>query len=496
MGSLVILRWPEALGALRIDRVNRTRSEPVAAELELPRMPFCAELSKMSAVRTAMLVVAVASLGAGNAHAQLPGRGQSALLSEQSLNRLGLTRAWWGHAVTDRQRDRLVHLTADEKLAIAQSSSGIVSAFDPETGRLLWYKQVGLNDAPSYAAAYNDDYVFIISSNRLFALQRETGHEAFVLALPGQPFSPPVADAEQIYVGCNDGSMYAFDLQKVKKLHSEGRLRTFSDVAIQWRYRSSKAIASPAVLNGSQVVFSSLNGSVYSVAALDRKLTFQFETDAPLSAPIVRYNDLLILASEDFNVYALNLKNGGLAWQFTTGLVIKRAPVLIDDELYIIPEYGSMYKVEAATGVRVWNRAFVKDFLAASVDRLYTIDRNDNLLVLSRETGDPLGLLPLGAFRLRFPNSDSDRIFLATETGLICCLHERGREFPKYHRRPDREPLSPEIAPDDAPPEAGLGTDDAGDETGSPDAAGEMPAEEEMPEEPVEDAPEDSTEQG
>jgi hypothetical protein len=73
----------------------------------------------------------------GPALAQGPaGSNHRGLIPEQELNRLGLTRSWWGHAVMNRQRDKLSHLTADEKLVVGQSSTGVVSAFDAASGQL------------------------------------------------------------------------------------------------------------------------------------------------------------------------------------------------------------------------------------------------------------------------------------------------------------------------------------------------------------------------
>ncbi|MCY2968823.1 MAG: PQQ-like beta-propeller repeat protein [Planctomycetota bacterium] len=426
----------------------------------------------MTVVRSAMLLVLVALLGASQALAQTSRGNESVLLPELSLNRLGLTRSWWAHAVTNRQRDRMTYVTADEDLMIAQSSTGIVSAFDPETGRLRWFHQVGATDSPAYPASFNDSHVFILNAGQLIALNRKKGDVAFALPMPGQANASAVADEKQVYVGCLDGSMFAFDLAQITELHRQGRLKAYGDATVLWRYRTSKPIASPAVLQGSHVVFSSLNGSVYSVAALNRKLGFQFETDAELSAPMVRYKDLLILASEDFNVYAIDMLSGRLAWQFTTGMIIKRAPVVIENDLYVIPEYGSLYKVNAATGERLWKRPGIKSFLAATPQRLYVVDQSDNLRVLSRSNGDSIGQLPLQTFKLRFINSTSDRIFLGTESGLVTSIRERDREFPTYYQRPERQPISPAIAPDGAnaaPPDAGL--------NGDMNSEGEMPAE-------------------
>jgi hypothetical protein len=195
------------------------------------------------------------------------------------------------------------------------------------------------------------------------------------------------------------------------------------------------------------VLFASKNGSVYSLASLNRKLTFQFETDAALSAPIARYKDLMILASEDYNVYAIDTRSGRMAWQFTTGHIIKKDPVVINDDLFVIPEYGRLYRVNAATGERIWNKPDITQVLTATPNRLYTVDNRGHLRVLDRNSGDTIGSLPLQNFPLKVVNSVTDRLYFGTESGLVMAVREEGAEFPTFYRRPELQPMAPGQAP-------------------------------------------------
>src|SRR5262249_57404070 len=123
-----------------------------------------------------------------------------------------------------------------------------------------------------------------------------------------------------------------------------------------------------------------------------------------------------------------------------------KAPILIGDEVYLFPHHGNMFKLSAETGEPFWSVPRIEDFVAASTGRVYVTDRQNNLLILSRETGQVLATLPLGLFTAHFANERSDRIYLATESGLVMCLHEQGREFARFHIHPDRQPILPDIA--------------------------------------------------
>jgi outer membrane protein assembly factor BamB len=437
----------------------------------------------MPLFRIAVLSLLTALSVVGTVSAQSVARGGSPLLSEVLLSRYGLTRAWWSHATINTNRDKLLYMVVDETHLFLQSNSGVISAFDTDTGKYLWTKQVGGADRSIVAASSNDQLLFVCNGLQLFALNKNTGNTAWQLGMPGVPAASPGADDRRVYVGFMDGSLYAFDLKKIQELYSESKLPQYSESTVLWRYKTSKPVSIPAIPGDNLVAFASRNGSLYSVTKQERKLVFQFETDAPLTAPLVRYHDTLLLASEDANFYSLNMLNGRPGWQFTAGVVIRKAPVLIGDEIYLFPDYGNMYKLSAATGTPIWNVPRMADFLAASTDRIYVADRHNNFTILSRESGEKLGSFPLDRYKVHLANDRSDRIYLATESGLVICLRELRREFPRYHKYPEREPIMPEFASEDAAGE-GDATEEPGEMEGpadKPDADkpdGDMPADE------------------
>jgi outer membrane protein assembly factor BamB len=444
--------------------------------------------------RVAVLSLLTALSVVASAGAQPVARGGGRLLSEAMLNRYGLTRAWWSHATINSQRDKLMFMVVDESHLFLQSSSGIVSAFHTETGKFLWTKQVGATDRAIFPASSNDELLFCINGLELYAINKNTGNTLWFLTLPGMAASSPAADDRRVYVGFMDGSLYAFDLATIQKLYAEGKLPQFSETTVLWRYRTSKSVSIPAVPGDDVVAFASRSGSLYSVMKEDRKLKFQFETDAPLTAPIVRFGHALLLAGEDTNFYSLDIRTGKPGWQFTAGTVIHKAPVLIGDEVYLFPQYGNMYKLSARTGEPYWSVPRMVDFLSASTKRVYVVDKHNNFTILSRDSGAPLGSFPLDQFTRHLANDRSDRIYLATESGLVMCLHEQGREFARFHKHPDREPILPEFAPEGSRGEGEAG-EDAGEMEGPGDKPSEdadMPADADKPEaeKPDEDKPE------
>lgn len=378
-----------------------------------------------------------------------------ALPSTRTLDRFGLERAWWNQATLNTARERIRHLVADEEVVIAQSTGGIATAFDAETGKRLWSVQIGRRDDPSYPAATNERLVLITASQFLYAFDKLTGNIEWRIEVPSQPSTSPSADDRRVYVGCLDGSVYAFNLRRIRELYAERLLPQWSYQTIDWKFQTAGAITTPPLpIEGDQVIcFASLDRSLYCVTRNEREIRFQFETDAPVSAPLAYHEGKLYLASQDFDLYCINILNGNPFWRFVSGTAITKKPYIVGDDLYLLPETGGMFCLSVDTGTQRWWRPKMTEFLGASMGRLYASDEQGNLVLLARADGALLGAIPLRPFPVRFYNDRTDRIFLASDSGLVIALRERGQQFPVYHRYPERRPILPEFAPEDAPSE-------------------------------------------
>jgi hypothetical protein len=313
--------------------------------------------------------------------------------------------------------------------------------------------------------AINDEIVLSVNGMTLNAVDKKTGDIAWTLTLPGQPASSPAVDQDYLFLGFLDGSLFAFDMREIRRLYTKKLLPEWGYLSVLWRYKSRKQVSTSAVITNRLVAFASEDGTLYSVTKRDRDLLFQFETDAPLSAPPVVFRDSLLLASQDAKVYSIGLNNGRYNWQFSTGNAIISAPIILGNEAYITPENGGLLKLRADIGRPLWSSPVpgVHRVVSIGPTRVYGVDRRDNLMVIDRESGAIERVMRIAPFARHVVNTRSDRIYLATNSGLVTCLHEIGRDFPTFHLRPDRQPLLPEIAPEEG--------------EGMPTPEGEMPAE-------------------
>lgn len=374
------------------------------------------------------------------------------LPTSRTLSRYGLERAWWSQATINPKRDKVKYMVLDEENVYLQGTGGAVTAFDAESGKRLWSVQLGNRDEPTFPGVSNDKHFLTVCGLTLYCMERFSGNVLWELTLPAMPSVGPSVDDQHIYIGALDGSIYSFEIRKIDELHRQRLLPTWSFQAMRWRYRTSKEITTKAYSTGRLVNFASRDGSLYAVGALERDLTWQFETSAPITAPLAATNDSLILASEDYFVYCLNRDNGLVRWEFASGYPIRKAPIIIEDDLYIMPDRGGVFNLELRTGAEKWERPGITDLLGATKSRLFGSDVTGNIVLLQRSTGRPLGTLPLRPFSVRLQNDRTDRLFLATPSGLVVCLREQGSEFAHYHKYPERAPIVPDVEPDEPTP--------------------------------------------
>lgn len=407
--------------------------------------------------------------------AQIGSATQARLPSESMLARAGLTRAWWGQSVTNSRRDRMQYLTADESAVYTQSSSGLITSFNTETGKRLWGTQVGQTDRPTYPLWIDAGRLLVVNGTQLNSINAANGDVVWTMNLPGQPTSSASSRGGVAFVGFLDGSLFAFDTQVAQNLADKNRLLDWGHLTVLWRYKTSAAIEAPAIVTDKYVAFASHNGTMYSVTKRERELLFQFETDARLSAPPVIYQDTLLVASEDFKVYSVGIRNGRYNWQYSAGGPLIVPPLIVGKEAYITPENTGLIVLDAGTGVEKWTRPGVHRVLSVSPARVYGYDRMNNLMVIDRTTGALLSTARMEPYRYFVANDRSDRIFVASESGLVIALREIEREFPLLHRQPDQQPILPEVGP-----EGGNTTDGEGEsmplDESRPASEEEMPA--------------------
>ncbi|QNI30803.1 PQQ-binding-like beta-propeller repeat protein [Alloacidobacterium dinghuense] len=166
-----------------------------------------------------------------------------------------------------------------------------------------------------------------------------------------------------VYIGSNDGNLYAIDQQTGSQ---------------KWKFQTGARVpSSPAVANG-LVYFGSYDGNFYAIDTTTGKPQWKFRNagerryaathlhgsvpegetmpdpfDVYLSSPSI-WNNTVYFGSGDGNIYALDAATGVLKWKFKTGDVVHASPAISDGKLYIGSWDSYFYALDAATGKELW----------------------------------------------------------------------------------------------------------------------------------------------
>jgi outer membrane protein assembly factor BamB len=429
------------------------------------------------------LVVLVALLLPAGA---LPAMTSGDLISPPSAATHGLISAWFSQIQLDSARGRVVYVTLHDAVQpdaggllhnptlFIQTNQGILHAVDALNGRTLWIAQVGNANYPSMAPGANNSFVAVTNGSSLYVLNRFNGKLLFSTKLPGTPGAGPALSEQRVYVPMLDGLVYAYHLQAAKdpmqelgktddrkKTPEERRaaeaerhesLRLKQDAALPLRCQSlGRTFVQPLVTTQNdkeeQVSWPTDKGFLY-VGSVDRgdqdrlNVRFRVETAAGISAQpvyvppdprILAESGVIITGSRDAFLHAIREKDGSALWRFPAGDPIVEAPVVIGPRVFAPTQFGGMFCLDTKTGVQRWWAPQIMRFLAASKDRVYGIDKLGSLAVLNLQSGARMDGLPAPRDLVPLANTDNDRIYLITETGLVQCLHDADLPDPIYH---------------------------------------------------------------
>jgi len=178
----------------------------------------------------------------------------------------------------------------------------------------------------------------------------------------GWVISSPVLAEGSVYVGSDDGKLYAFDA---------------ANGTVRWTFQTPAPVRSSVAVADETIYFGSYDGAFYAVNTKG-ELRWKFAThgerkfearglhgqqpaqqtipdfwDFYLSSPVVS-GKTVYFGSGDGRVYALDTQSGTVRWSVETGEVVHSSPALVDGVLYIGGWDTYLHAIDAATGHEQW----------------------------------------------------------------------------------------------------------------------------------------------
>jgi len=417
-------------------------------------------------------------------HANAAPRAQ--IIPKTTAARHGLARLWFNQADVDLSRGRVTDLVLDRGTLFVQTDQAILQAIDAETGQTLWSAQVGRRGHPSLRPATNADMVAVVNGSNLFVLNRHQGKLLWQQAIPGAPGAGPALSDMRVYVPSTDGLILAYRLKPVadpveelglveqkaseaaakekrpELVAKEREMQRRQGLRLQQEripplacQSFGRALVQPLITRqneGEEYVAWPTDRGYLFVGRINRQeedrfeMQYKLETNAEIAArptllpPLS--NDpadsaIIFIPSHDGFLHAIREADGVALWRFSAGEAIAEPAAPIGKKVFITTQLGGMFCLDSQTGQQLWWAADILRFVAASNQRVYAEDRLGNLVVLHAATGGRLDVIPTPGLAIKMTNLQTDRIYLASESGLLHCLREIELEKPVQHR-PER----------------------------------------------------------
>lgn len=408
------------------------------------------------------------------------------VISQTTAARYGLTRAWYAQVGSERATGPITHLHLDRGMLLVQTEQGTLSGLNAETGRILWSMQVGPRNHSSTQPALNDKYIAVINGSVLYVLDRNSGLLLWQRQIFGSPGAGPALTETHAFTPMIGGLVEAYDIEKGAKQKP-------------WNYKSIGRILIPPIATAQAVCWTTEKGYLYVADPAGAGIRYRLETRSAIQARPAYWTPNLYACSTDGCVYSVNELSGKINWKFPVGDAIYEPPMAIENKIFVISELGNMFCLDDKA-TPLWQTSKIAQFISTSPTRVYVADQTARMLILDAKTGVRLASMPLDGVSTKLMNGQSDRIYLANESGVVQCFREEGLKSPVAYIPP--KPELPEVkevpkgekkarpaakSPDDASP------DDASMEEPSADEApdGEKPEAMEEEEKPAAAADDD-----
>lgn len=387
--------------------------------------------------------------------AQSPvGLPRTSMPSRETLTRLGLERAWYAAVPFGAGTEKLRSMNLAEDIVFAQTDHGNLHAYAAETGKYLWGAKIGATSVDAQPASVNSTLAFVTNGPMMHALDRRTGREVWKSRMPSMAVGATAATEEKVVVGLINGALVAFNTRDETKIKEGGR----SAGTFAWTWQTRSSISARPLPAGKVIAFASQDSRVYVAEDSTKAILFRFLTGGPIVGSLGALGTRTIVAPcTDGSLYAIDLFTGDLKWVVSTGSPFEQEPFIDREFVYAINRNGRLVAVDGNTGTLLWSEGTgggrvlaigEKRIFAESHDGdLMIIDRlTGKLLATPRETRDRAGL-NLRDFEFTFANDQNDRMYFATKSGFLMCLHVAGRTVPRPLRDPASKPfgyISPE----------------------------------------------------
>lgn len=320
---------------------------------------------------------------------------------------------------------KLVQFTLPKSNVFILGSNNQLTALDADTGKRDWSISFGTIRQPNIGLGASDNYVAAINGTTLYCFEASNGKLMWSRPCRYAPIAPPAVSDKKIFVPLLNGRMEVFEVE------NEG-FNSYNIIGVG-------VPTSRPLITDNTVTWTTRKGHLNVIpieGKYERFMLYRLKANGSIRSTPVNRNGIIFATSEDGFLYAVEEKSGLLIWQASLGSEIFEPPFLFGDSVFAITNDRKLYKFDAGTGQSKWEQPVlgVGRYAGSSQDRIYLTDGLRSLLVLNPETGSLLSRIQSsGEVRYILPNRLTDRLYFASNTGIIHCIHEINSPVPFFH---------------------------------------------------------------
>ena len=244
-----------------------------------------------------------------------------------------------------------------------------------------------------------------------------SGNELWNYPTAGRVRSSPAVVDGVVFVGSDDGKLYALDYIEGVEL---------------WSYPTGGSVfSSPAVVDG--VVFvGSGNGRVYALDSGDGMPRWSYPTGGSVHSSPAVADDMVFVGSDDGKLYALDYTEGVELWSHQIGGRVRSSPAVTENRVIVCSSDGIVFGFNLdRTKTLMWSYSVEPDpwggglyeyFSPAVVEDKVFIASNGLFYCLDSVTGDLLWSLTMEGSAFSSPAVADDMVFVGSDDGKLYAL--------------------------------------------------------------------------
>jgi outer membrane protein assembly factor BamB len=213
-----------------------------------------------------------------------------------------------------------------------------VLCYEVQNAEVRWKAKAGDVEA---APLLLGNTLFVTTMNgRLVALDAFDGTERWAYTVPARGAltgirSSPASDGQNVFFGCDDGSMYAVSADR-------GELR--------WSAATGASVVATPAVSGGSVFVGSLDGTFYAFDAASGAVLWNTRLGSKIYGAQAVDEAAVYVGASGRSVVSLDRRTGEIRWRTAVGGLVDAAPLLSGPVVYIGAADKVLYALEAASG--------------------------------------------------------------------------------------------------------------------------------------------------